>query len=199
MYRKFDPKLKCSVITIFSGECFVSNKNDVISTVLGSCIAVCLIDVINNVGGMNHFMLPEDRRVYHMDGTRLKQDVMDDNAMRYGITSMEVLIAEMQKNGASRTNLRAKVFGGGNVISKTTNTESVGDKNIGFARAFLKTEGIPIEKESIGDKFGRKIFFVTGENRVFLKKVTIENALLEEQKYMKKLKHLKSDTDITLF
>lgn len=199
MYRKFDSKLKCSVITIFAGECFVSKKDDVISTVLGSCIAVCLIDEKNNIGGMNHFMLPEDRSVHHLNGGMLKKDVMDDNAMRYGITAMEVLIAEMQKNGANRKNLRAKIFGGGNVISNTHTTESVGDKNIGFAKAFLKTEGILIEKESIGDKFGRKIFFLTGENRVFLKKVAIENALTEELNYMKKLKDLKAQTDITLF
>lgn len=199
MYRKFDSKLKCSVLTIFAGECFVSNRSDVISTVLGSCVSVCLIDEKKRVGGMNHFMLPEDKRVGRLNNGVLGDDVMDDDGMRYGITAMEVLIAEMQKNGASRRNLRAKIFGGGNVISHSRHTESVGTKNIGFARAFLKSEGIPIEKESVGDLYGRKIFFLTGENRVFMKKVAIENALTEEQRYMQKLKELKNLADVTLF
>ncbi|MBI9102441.1 MAG: hypothetical protein JEY99_08510 [Spirochaetales bacterium] len=202
MYRKYDAKLKSTVLTIFAGECFVSKSNEIISTVLGSCIAVCLSDHSKGIGGMNHFMLPEGRAASNrimLNSSSIETDELAEKSMRYGLTAMEVLIAEMQKKGADRKNLRAKIFGGGNVLSRNSSTQSVGDKNIGFARAFLKMEGIPIEKENVGDKYGRKIFFLSGQNKVFLKKVSVEKALTEEQNYMKRLMEMKKQGEITIF
>ena len=202
MYRKYDSKIKSTVLTIFAGEYFVSKEGEVISTVLGSCIAVCLSDEKNKIGGMNHFMLPEEksgRLNITLNNSTMQKDELTEKSMRYGITAMEVLIAQMQKNGAERTNLSAKIFGGGNVLSRNTEIMSVGDKNIGFARAFLKMENIPIEMENVGDRFGRKIFFLSGQNKVFMRKVAVEKALSEEQLYMKKLKEIRKQGEVTLF
>ncbi|MBI9109483.1 MAG: chemotaxis protein CheD [Spirochaetales bacterium] len=182
MYRKFDAKLKDTVLTIFAGEYYVSKSREIISTVLGSCISVCLYDTKKDIGGMNHFMLPEDAspiKILNKKDAEIKKEDLADASMRYGINAMEVLIAEMQKSGADRKNLRAKVFGGGNVLSRQSTIQSVGDKNIGFARAYLKMEQIPIEKEHVGDHFGRKIFFLTGEKKIFMKKIGFEQALQE--------------------
>ncbi len=196
MYRKYDSKLKSNVLTIFAGEYYISTNKEIISTVLGSCISVCLYDIVTGVGGMNHFMLPESaeskNKIFTKDSL-LKKEELSEKSMRYGITAMEVLIAEMQKHGAKRINLQAKVFGGGKVISSNNSMQSIGDKNIGFARAFLKTERIVITKENVGDNYGRKIFFMTGRDSVFVKKVAIEPAVTEEQNYMKKLMLLKNN------
>jgi len=148
---------------------------------------------------MNHFMLPQDKGGPSGSMADMSSEALLERSMRYGVTAMEVLVAEMQKKGAQRKNLRAKIFGGGNVLSRLDTSESVGDKNIGFARAFLKLEQIPIETESVGDKYGRKIFFLTGENKVFVKKVEIEQALTEERSYMKKLTAMKKQGDVTIF
>lgn len=189
-------------MTIFAGEFYVSNSNEIISTVLGSCISVCLYDPKNGVGGINHFMLPESNpgaaRLYTRD-LSIKEEELTEQSTRYGVTAMEVLIAEMQKKGGERKNLRAKIFGGGNVLTRTNPSLSIGDRNIGFTRAFLKMEGIKIEGENVGDKHGRKIFFLTGKNSVFVKKVALEPAEEEERKYMKKLLAIKKQGDITLF
>jgi chemotaxis protein CheD len=201
VYKKFDAKLKANIMTIFAGELYISTKQEVISTVLGSCISVCMYDSEKGIGGMNHFMLPEsaaaEGRLY--SGNELMKEQLTEDSMRYGITAMERLIGEMQKNGAHRINLRAKIFGGGKIITGKTSVTSVGDKNIGFARAYLKTEGIKIESENVGNTFGRKIFFLTGKNSVFVKKVALEPAILEERTYMKKLLELKQKTDVTIF
>ena len=202
MYRKYDSKLKNTVLTIFAGEYFVSGSGEIISTVLGSCISVCLYDDVIGIGGMNHFMLPESRGNtggLGMAESGLTRDELTEKSMRYGITAMEVLIAEMQKKGAERKNLRAKIFGGGNVISRNSSTQSIGDKNIGFTRAFLKMEDIPIESENVGDSFGRKIFFLSGQNKIFMKKVSVEQAITEEQNYMNKLLEMKKQGDVTIF
>ncbi len=201
MYRKFDSKLKSQVLTIFAGEYYVSSGGEIISTVLGSCISVCLYDKDSGIGGMNHFMLPDSKNEnLHLSGAMLKDEELTQKSMRYGITSMEVLIAEMMKKGASRKNLTAKIFGGGKLLHNPRNIASVGDRNIGFTKAFLKMEGIPILSENVGSYHGRKIFFLTENNSIFLKKVQLEPALTEEKKYMKQLEELKSSQpDITLF
>ncbi len=201
MYRKFNPKFRSEVLTIFAGEIYISTKKEIISTVLGSCISVCLYDSSAGIGGMNHFMLPEDTgnrgRLYTQD--LLKKEELTGKAMRYGITAMEVLIGEMQKSGAKRKNFKAKIFGGGNVLVKKLPGQSIGDKNIGFARAFLKLEEIEIEGENVGNNYGRKIFFLTGQNKIFVKKVDIEPAITEERKYMEKLLELRKQGDVTVF
>ena len=202
MYKKFDSKLKSHVLTIFAGECYVSRTSEIISTVLGSCIAVCLHDEAAGIGGMNHFMLPENGKEPgpHLSGSSLKENELSQKSMRYGITSMEVLIAEMMKSGADRKRLTAKIFGGGKVLRAANNVTSVGDKNIGFTRAFLKMEGIPILGENVGEFHGRKIFFLTDKNSVFVKRVELEPAVIEERKYMKQLEEIKNaGTDITIF
>lgn len=199
MYRKYDSRLKTQIMTIFAGEYYISSANEVISTVLGSCIAVCLFDPVKRIGGMNHFMLPEGNQSSFSSQAGLDRDKLTENSMRYGITAMEVLIGELQKRGARRDNLKAKIFGGGKVINKNFSGTTVGDKNIGFARAFLKTEEIPILGENVGNTYGRKIFFLTENNSVFVKKVDIEPAEAEEREYMKKLSVLKQQSDITIF
>lgn len=201
MYKKYDSKLKTQIMTIFAGEYYISSSKEVISTVLGSCVSVCLYDPVNKVGGMNHFMLPEGAALkeglYNQSG--LNKDTLTENSMRYGITAMEVLIGEMQKKGAERIHMKAKVFGGGRVIARDSGVPTVGDKNIGFAKAYLKTEKIPIESENVGSTHGRKIFFLTGNNSVFVKKVALEPAVDEERTYMKKLLEMKQKSDITIF
>jgi len=146
-------------------------------------------------------MLPENSNMKEQlySQNALNKEKLTENSMRYGITAMEILIGELQKKGAQRLNLRAKIFGGGKVISKMTKGPSVGDKNIGFARAYLKTEGIKIESENVGNTYGRKIFFLTGKNSVFVKKVALEPAIDEERAYMKILLELKQKSDVTIF
>ncbi len=200
MYSKYSHKYKSDIITIFAGEYYTSNKREVISTVLGSCISVCLFDTKKGIGGMNHFMLPTGSGNNFVNkSSGLQKEKLTENSLRYGITSMEVLIAQMQKKGAKRENLQAKIFGGGRVITLKSTAPSIGEKNINFARAFLHTEGISIESEDVGDNAGRKIFYLQGENSVFVKRIPITDAIEEEEKYIYKLEQLKEKMDVTFF
>ncbi|HEY4302906.1 MAG TPA: CheR family methyltransferase [Gemmatimonadaceae bacterium] len=131
------PSPKSSVIVrIDAGELKASRTPTEIRTVLGSCVAACVYDPFANVGGMNHFMLP--------DGSH------DHQPARYGVHAMELLINQIMKLGGERSRLRAKVFGGANVIRMERSGVDVGRDNIEFIRRFLTTEGIPIEGERLG-------------------------------------------------
>lgn len=139
-------------ISIVQGQhAVVDRPGVVISTVLGSCVAVCLQDSVAKIGGMNHFLLGEpDHRVEQR------------NLLSYGIHAMELLINELMKLGASRGRLRAHLYGGANMIA---GLGSIGSSNAEFARRFIETEGIAIAHADLGGTHARRVEFQPFEGR----------------------------------
>jgi chemotaxis protein CheD len=131
----------------------VAEPNVMISTLLGSCIAVCLQDPVGHIGGMNHFLLGEPGRDQKVSGLEMQ---------RYGVHAMELLINAMMAKGASRANLRAQVYGGANIIA---GLGSIGSSNADFARRFLATEGIAVGHVDTGGKAARKVEFLPFDGR----------------------------------
>jgi chemotaxis protein CheD len=134
----------------------------VLQTLLGSCVAACLYDEGSGVSGMNHFLLANKRFAKSMP-------INATDAGRYGINAMELLINDMIKLGASKSRLKAKVFGAGNIIASVAsdNFLCIGDVNSRFIREFLATEGIRVVSEDLGGELGRVIHFHTDSYRVF--------------------------------
>lgn len=150
---------------ILPGEYYYTEKDMLIVTVLGSCVAACIRDRLTGIGGMNHFMLPET----HHDG-----DSLISPSMRYGTYAMEILINDLLKAGARRENLEAKVFGGGAVLAGYM-AINVGARNATFVRAYLKAENIPIVAEDLNDIHARKVYFFPRNGKVLVKKIRQTN------------------------
>lgn len=137
-------------VHVGQGEHHVTDDASVmLTTVLGSCVALCLRDPVRGVGGMNHFLLP--------DGAAANLG----EARRYGAYAMELLINDCLKAGAQRDRLEAKLFGGGRMFDSL---RDVGRANADFAEQFLKDEGIPLIGGSLRGPGGRRIQYwpVTG-------------------------------------
>lgn len=115
-----------------------------LTTILGSCVAMCLRDPEVGVGGMNHFLLPEGAGA----GT--------DAGRRYGAYAMELLINDVMKAGARRGRLEAKLFGGGRMFDSL---KDVGLANADFAERFLRDEGIPMVGGSLRGTGGRRLHY----------------------------------------
>ena len=153
-----DPNVKA--ITLISGDYYVTDKpNHMIVTILGSCVAACMRDPVMSIGGMNHFLLPDnpDLSLRH-----------SDDATRYGAYAMEQLINGIIKLGGNKNRLEVKVFGGGNVID---NSAMIGSRNIAFVRAFLKKEGLAIAGEDLGDTYPRRLRYYPDSGKVMLLKL----------------------------
>lgn len=143
---------------ILPGELYVTQADEIITTVLGSCISACIRDPFAGVGGMNHFMLPISK-----DMSLLNDKA--GSATRYGNFAMEQLINEILKNGGQRQNLEVKIFGGGHVLANMTD---VGKRNIDFVVEYIQLEGLKMVAEDVGDKFPRKVQYnpITGKARM---------------------------------
>ena len=189
----FEPKFKLEMVTILPGEYYATRERRIISTVLGSCIAVALYDPVNKVGGMNHFMLPRmiDKDLFYIS-----------ESGRYGMNAMELLINEMIKLGARKKNIRSKVFGGGNVLQSIQGCASkIAENNIKFAFEYLEAEKIPIASYNVGGTQTRRVYFFNEDAKILLRisarreKRTLKT---EEAAYMKRIKR-PSDKGVTLF
>lgn len=196
MYRHFNSKFQSDVIIIHPGEYYATEEETIISTILGSCVAVALHDSKAQVGGLNHFMLPgsvDSRRGFNQESAK------------YGLFAMEILINELLKLGANKKNMVAKVFGGGHVLHAST-AGNVPRSNVEFAMEFLQTEGIPIKASDVGGIQARKLFYYPVSAKVLLKRITATTAVHEveeeETEYLKKIReerNKKKRGEVTLF
>jgi len=159
--RYFDRHFSLEAAKILPGEYFATDKNMLLVTVLGSCVAACVRDVRAGVGGMNHFMLP-----------RSEKDPTSPVSMsaRYGTFAMEILINQLIKMGARRENMEAKVFGGGNVLRGFT-LNNIGESNASFVLEYLRNEGIRVAAEDMLGVHPRKIYYFPNSGRVLVKKI----------------------------
>lgn len=138
---------------LYPSELFAEAQPYLISTILGSCVSVCLYDKKLHIGGMNHFMLP----LWNGNGLA---------SPRYGNIAIEKLINRMLELGCRKINLTAKVFGGGEVLNSINNPFSIGSRNIVIANELLQEHGIIITAQSTGGKKGRKIIFNSATNEI---------------------------------
>ena len=184
-YKKYyDNALKVYVVKISPGDYYITDQDELITTVLGSCISACIRDVRMGIGGMNHFMIP----IKCAHTSHPEQD-MDT---RYGTYAMEHLINDIYKHGGTRKNLEIKLFGAGNVL---VGNGDVGAKNIKFVRDFIHMEGYKIAAENLGGDNPRKINYSPMTGKVMMKKLASTN-LAEVQREEKKLQNKVENTAI---
>lgn len=161
MQVKYNEKFRNEITEIFVGEYYVTNKNEIISTLLGSCISICLMDEFNRVFGMNHFLLP----------CANENDANLQDKSKFGNVSVDLLISKMENMGAKKENFVAKVFGGGRVLKSSSSIIQVNEHNISFINMYLEEKNIPIASKDVGGDFGRMIYFNTIDGSVYVKKI----------------------------
>jgi chemotaxis protein CheD len=188
----FDRNFNVDAAKILPGEYFVTGREMVLVTVLGSCVAACIRDRVTGIGGMNHFMLPDSGQ---------DQDNPMSTSARYGTYAMEMLINQLIKLGAKRHNFEAKLFGGGNVLRGFT-VANVGERNSRFAKEYLHTEKIKVVAEDLLDIYPRKVYFFPQTGKVMVKRLkSVHNDTIvdREKEYNLRLKYAKVEGDVELF
>ncbi len=146
-------------VTVAQGEFKIASRDDeVLFTVLGSCVSVCLYDPAMAIGGMNHYLLATDA-------------TGGGSSMRYGVNAMELLINGLLRKGASRSGLRAKVYGGAQMSDRF---KAIGRSNIDFALKFFADEGFRVEARDVGGTQARKLVFhpVSGQAKCTITRET---------------------------
>lgn len=190
--RYWDKQRQMTTAKILPGEYYVTLHDELITTVLGSCVSACIRDRVFGIGSMNHFMLPQQG-----DGNAV-EDIIGA-ATRYGNYAMEHMINDLLKHGAKRENLEVKLAGGGRVIKGMTN---IGKKNIEFVRQYLQTEGLQLLAEDLGGEQPRKVIYHPRSGKMLVKKLrTLHNdtLIVREANYRDRLLQQPVGGEIDLF
>ena len=130
---------------LYPGQVFVTREPIAISTILGSCAAICLWDRHKKAGGMNHYLLPEGLG----EGP---------NRLRYGNVANPELLKQVIALGCEIRHLQAKIFGGSCAFGNNP-LQSLGTRNVQLAEDFLRAAGIPVWEKEVSGKHGRRLVF----------------------------------------
>jgi chemotaxis protein CheD len=190
--RYWDRDREVVAAKILPGEYYVTSQNELITTVLGSCVSACIRDKESGIGGMNHFMLPQTN-------SGKGSEAIVGIATRYGNYAMEHLINTILSNGGKRKNLEVKIFGGGKIIPSLTD---VGIKNIDFVLSYLDQEGLKVLSKDLGDIYPRKVVYFPKTGRAAMKRIQdLHNDTIaqRERQYINTLKNVPVAGDVELF
>jgi chemotaxis protein CheD len=162
IHHHWDAAAKSWIVQILPGEYYVTNHDEIIATVLGSCVSTCIRDRELGLGGMNHFMLPEE------PGSDKRGD-----ALRYGCFALERLINELLERGARKQALEIKVFGGGRVIA---GLGDIGRSNYEFVRGYLADQQLTAAAEDVGGPWARRLRYHPRSGKALVKHLPMREA-----------------------
>ena len=144
-------------VYLHSGQIHVSDVPCSITTILGSCVAVCMWDPFQGVGGATHYLLP-NRVTGH------------SASVRFGNCAIDQLVSTLLKMGAQRHNFQAKLFGGACIFAGFRSLdEQLGTKNVQVAIRMLDEAAIPVITHDVGGPKGRKLIFNTDSGDAWVK------------------------------
>jgi chemotaxis protein CheD len=147
----------CEKYHLNPGYIYISGTPTIISTVLGSCVAICMHDRVINYGGMNHYLLP-------------KKGKNDQPTARYGDVSIMKLYKTFLEFGSNPVNLTAHIIGGA-YLENSRDSKAIADENVEISRVFLNNLRIKIISEDTGGTMGRKLIYFTEFNEIFVAKL----------------------------
>ena len=158
--RYWNPDANVPCAKLLPGQYYVTQHDEMVFTVLGSCVSACVRDRVLGIGGMNHFMLPLETR-----HSRCDPNAAHNPATRFGNVAMEHLINDILACGGKRSQLEFKIVGGGRVLDEMTD---IGARNVEFVVEYLRAAGFQVTAEDVGGTHARKVqyFPATGRTRV---------------------------------
>jgi chemotaxis protein CheD len=180
------------VAKLLPGDYYVTCEEEMLDTILGSCVSACIRNPRLRIGGMNHFMLPRP------SGTGADTwDNLAGRATRYGSASMEQLINRILSAGGNRAELEVKIFGGGRVMSSLSD---IGSHNVIFVRDYLKQEGLRVTSEDVGSNHPRHVQYFPMTGRVRVRHLTTRaDIVTQEQQFLKHIEKAPVAGEIDLF
>jgi chemotaxis protein CheD len=180
----WNPTRQSHVAHILPGQFYVSKEPILITTIVGSCVTVCIFDKKRKIGGMNHFMLPINN-----DPEKNNIPTRHQEAARYGNIAMHSLLHSIIKHGGKKENLELKVFGGGKILNTMPD---IGLQNINFILEYIQTDGLNLVNQDVGGMLPRRIIFSPLSGRAQVRKLRghhDQRIATREERYLQNIQH----------
>ena len=134
---------------------------------LGSCIGMTIWDPGARVGGMIHYMLPDDA---------LAPDKARIRPAMFGTTGIPAMFRKAYALGASKDRLTVKVAGGAQPLVDK-GMFGIGKHNYRILRQILRKNGISVDAEDVGGTCARTMRLYMADGRVTIKTIAVEREL----------------------
>jgi chemotaxis protein CheD len=157
--RFWDDRVGAWSVSVLPGEVYVTDEDECLTTVLGSCVSACVRHPGTRTGGMNHLVLP--------DAARASPGLTDDR-----VSSLDRLVSGVLASGGRADELEIKVFGGGRVISGASD---IGKLNIAAVRTHFASRGLAIAIEDVGGGVARRLRYQPRTGRVLLQRLVMRD------------------------
>lgn len=159
------PWIERPEVTLRAGQFYASREPCVITTVVGSCIALALWDSQARIGGLTHLVIPP----------------LDDaeEVTRFGAQAIDLLVCAMMKEGADRLRLAATVVGAARLLTIDEGEASVAQRTLRFIRDFLRRDGFPLRLDDTGGDAPRRVSFETDTGHTMVRPVKPTRLLTE--------------------
>jgi len=129
---------------------------------LGSCVGIALYDSVNKIAGLAHIMLPDSTLIQN-----------NGNAAKFADTATIRLIYQMQKLGARKELLKARLAGGAQMFDFHASNDNlrIGDRNVEASLKFLGFYGIPVLAMDTGLNYGRTVELYAEDGKFLIKTI----------------------------
>lgn len=159
IYGSPAPMLERPRVYLHPGHSFATAEPAQVTTILGSCVSVCLTDPVTGIGGLTHYVVPQPL-----------SPTMSLDPERVGTTAVVALVDTLARLGAMRHRFIARVFGGASMLPRMNSTRrDLGSQNADVAFAQLEALKIPVASRDVGGTSGRKLTFDTDTGEAWIK------------------------------
>ena len=152
-----------NMIVVGMADMNVCRAPGVLTTLgLGSCVGIALFDSMSKIAGLAHIMLPDSKAIHN-----------NSNKAKFADTAIVKLVEDMERLGAKRRNMKAKIAGGAQMFAfnATNDNLRVGDRNVEATKKALMQMGIPLAAQETGESFGRTVELYAEDGRFLIKAI----------------------------
>ncbi|HNX58197.1 MAG TPA: chemotaxis protein CheD [Spirochaetota bacterium] len=150
--------MSIQLVNVGVAQVKMGSSPQVLRTILGSCVGICIYDRQKKIGGLAHVLLPEATS-------------QESNIEKYADTAIPMLVDLLLKQGCRKEFMSAKIAGGASMFkfSQANTLGQIGDRNIEATKKALSMKGIPILAEDVGGNSGRVIDFYLDDGHLKVK------------------------------
>ena len=159
------------------GEFYFGDEKTRIRTLLGSCVAITMWQPVLNIGGMCHYMLPQDRRrkAAKIAGPDRRRGIVQTKVLdgHYAEDAMQMFLREIHLARTRPADYQVKLFGGGSMFvasGKFNRLASVSQQNVEFGRAIIQQYGFKLTAQDLGGEGHRNIILDLWSGDVWVRK-----------------------------
>ena len=155
-------------VFLHTGDAYLGVKPTIVSTVLGSCVAISMYSPRKRQGVICHAFLPSRSEIKDANEPSIQ-------ICRYVDTAVDHLLKSMRRLGVRKNELEVKLFGGATGLTYSQVRPScalgIGNRNVDAALENLKAKGLKPLSMDVGGNVGRKLLFCTYTGDVWIKRL----------------------------